>query len=129
MRARVDETENGKCSAKRERFGQNGGTILPTGLTVYGLDGQRGIFIPNLQELNAAKEIAANMGTSAGTSINLSNDAEKQFIADMGRNLIHGVSQFTAKKLREVKVSLKGGYKVYLLPENEPGNNQQLANQ
>jgi conjugative transposon TraM protein len=108
---------------------ENDGTILPAGLTVYGLDGQRGIFIPNLQELNAAKEIAANMGTSAGTSINLSNDAEKQFIADMGRNLIQGVSQFTAKKLREVKVSLKGGYKVYLLPENEPGNNQQLANQ
>jgi conjugative transposon TraM protein len=108
---------------------ENDGTILPVGLTVYDLDGQRGIFIPNLQELNAAKEIAANMGTSAGTSINFSNDAEKQFIADMGRNLIQGVSQFTAKKLREVKVSLKDGYKVYLLPENEPGNNQQLANQ
>jgi conjugative transposon TraM protein len=54
---------------------EHAATILPVGLTVYDLDGQRGIFIPNLQELNAAKEIAANMGTSAGTSISLSSDA------------------------------------------------------
>jgi hypothetical protein len=35
----------------------------------------------------------------------------------MGRNIVQGVSQFTAKKLREVKVSLKAGYKIFLLPE------------
>ena len=92
-------------------------TIIPVELRVYDADGQFGIFIPNLQELNAAKEIVANMGTSAGMSINLSTDAGKQLAADMGRNVIQGVSQFTAKKLREVKVHLKAGYKVYLLSE------------
>jgi conjugative transposon TraM protein len=107
---------------------ENTGTILPIDLMVYDLDGQRGLFIPDLQELNAAKEIVANMGTSAGTSINLSNDAEKQFIADMGRNLIQGVSQFTSKKLREVKVHLKEGYKVYLLSETQLKNKPALAN-
>jgi hypothetical protein len=96
---------------------ETNGTVLPVNVTVYDLDGQSGIFISNMQELNAAKEIVANMGTNAGTSINLSNDAEKQFIADMGRNVIQGVSQFTAKKLREVKVHLKAGYRVYLIPE------------
>lgn len=96
---------------------ENTGMILPVNLTVYDLDGQRGIFIPDLQELNAAKEVVANMGTSAGTSINLSNDAGKQFVADMGRNVIQGVSQFTAKKLREIKVHLKAGYRVYLVSE------------
>lgn len=106
---------------------ENDGTILPIELTVYDLDGQKGIFIPNLQELNAAKEIAANMGTSAGTSINLSNDAGEQFVADMGRNLIQGTSQFVAKKLREVKVHLKAGYRVYLLSE-EQLKNSVLAN-
>ncbi|MDR1895418.1 MAG: conjugative transposon protein TraM [Prevotellaceae bacterium] len=103
------------------------GTILPIELKVYDLDGMQGIFIPNLQELNAAKEIAANMGTSAGTSINLSNDAGEQFVADMGRNLIQGTSQFVAKKLREVKVHLKAGYRVYLLSE-EQLKNKVLAN-
>jgi conjugative transposon TraM protein len=101
---------------------ENDGTILPIELTVYDLDGQKGIFIPNLQELNAAKEIAANMGTSAGTSINLSNDAGEQFVADMGRNLMQGTSQFIAKKLREVKVHLKAGYRVYLLSEEQLKN-------
>jgi conjugative transposon TraM protein len=108
---------------------ENDGTILPIELTVYDLDGQRGIFIPNLQELNAAKEIAANMGTSAGTSINLSNDAGEQFVADMGRNLIQGTSQFVAKKLREVKVHLKAGYRVYLLSEEQLKNSVLANNQ
>jgi conjugative transposon TraM protein len=93
------------------------GTVLFINLRVYDLDGQQGVFIPNMQELNAAKEIVANMGTNAGTSINLSNDARQQFIADMGRNVIQGVSQFTARKLREVKVHLKDGYRVYLISE------------
>ena len=98
------------------------GTILLVNLTVYDLDGQPGIFIPNLQDLDAAKEILAGMGTSAGTSITLSNDAGKQFVADAGRNLIQGVSQYTSKKLREVKVHLKAGHSVYLIstPSNSP---------
>lgn len=109
---------------------ENDGTVLAIGLTVYDLDGITGIFIPNMQELNAAKEIVANMGTNAGTSINLSNDAGQQFAADMGRNVIQGVSQFTAKKLREVKVHLKAGYKVYLIPEGllKTNNQPSLAN-
>jgi conjugative transposon TraM protein len=93
--------------------------IIPVELIVYDTDGQRGIFIPDMQEMNAAKEIVANMGTSAGTSINLSNDAGQQFITDMGRNLIQGTSQFFSKKMHEVKVNLKAGYKVLLLPNDK----------
>jgi conjugative transposon TraM protein len=98
---------------------EHGGMVIPIELRVYDLDGQQGIFIPNMQELNAAKEIVANMGTNAGTSINLSNDAGKQFAADMGRNVIQGISQFTSKKLREVRVHLKAGYKVFLISESD----------
>jgi len=94
---------------------EHAGTIIAVELRAYDLDGQNGIFIPNMSELKAAKEIVANMGTSAGTSITLSDDAGKQFAADMGRNVIQGFSQFTAKKLREVKVHLKDGYRIYLL--------------
>jgi conjugative transposon TraM protein len=106
------------------------GQIIPVELTVYDLDGQRGIFIPDLQELSAAKEIVANMGTSAGTSFNLNSDAGEQFVADMGRNLIQGTSQFIAKKLREVKVHLKTGHRLYLVSEGllKQSNSQVLAN-
>jgi conjugative transposon TraM protein len=116
---------SGVARIQGERLGvtvnslEHGGMILPVELLVYDLDGQSGIFIPNMAELSAAKEIVANMGTSAGTSITLSDDAGKQFAADMGRNAIQGVSQFTAKKLREVKVHLKADYKIYLLLNNK----------
>jgi conjugative transposon TraM protein len=105
---------------------EHNGNIIPVEMSVYDTDGQRGIFIPDTKEINAAKEIAANMGTNAGTSISLSSDAGEQFAADMGRSVIQGVSQFFSKKMREVKVNLKAGYKVFLLPEGNI-NNSQLA--
>ena len=95
------------------------GLILPVELTVYDTDGQRGIYIPNTGTVNAAKEIVANMGTSAGTSISLTSNASQQLVADLGRSAIQGTSQYIAKKLREVKVNLKAGYKVLLLPNTK----------
>jgi conjugative transposon TraM protein len=95
------------------------GLIVPVELTVYDTDGQRGIYIPNIGTVNAAKEIVANMGTSAGTSISLTSNASQQLVADLGRSAIQGTSQYMAKKLREVKVNLKAGYKILLLPNNK----------
>jgi conjugative transposon TraM protein len=92
------------------------GTVIPVEIAIYDTDGQKGIFIPNTQEVNAVKEIAAGMTTNAGTSISLADDAGKQLAADMGRSIIQGTSQFISKKLREVKVKLKAGYCVLLLP-------------
>jgi len=51
------------------------GNIIPVELSVYDTDGQAGIFIPGSMERSAAKEIAANMGTSVGSSVNISTDA------------------------------------------------------
>ena len=61
--------------------------------------------------------ITANMGTSMGSSITITDDAGSQLAADLGRSLIQGTSQFFSKKMREVKVTLKAGYKVLLLPK------------
>jgi conjugative transposon TraM protein len=105
-----------------------GGNIIPVEMAVYDTDGQRGIYIPDTKEINAAKDIAANMGTNAGTSISLSSDAGQQFAADMGRSLIQGASQFFSKKMREVKVNLKAGYRVFLLPEGNLNNSQLASN-
>ena len=94
-----------------------GGTIIPVELAVYDTDGQPGIFIPNSLELNAVKEVAANMGGSLGSSINISTDAGAQLASDLGKGLIQGTSQYIAKKMRTVKVHLKAGYKVMLFQE------------
>ncbi|MGE4347715.1 MAG: conjugative transposon protein TraM [Flavobacteriaceae bacterium] len=91
--------------------------VIPVEMAVYDMDGMQGIFVPNSDEINAAKEIAANMGTSMGSSITITDDAGSQLAADLGRSAIQGVSQFFSKKMREVKITLKSGYKVLLLPK------------
>lgn len=90
------------------------GTIIPVELAVFDSDGQEGIFIPNSMEVSAAKEVAVNMGSSLGSSINISTDAGAQLASDLGKGLIQGTSQYIAKKMRTVKVHLKAGYRVML---------------
>ena len=95
------------------------GTIIPVELAVYDTDGQLGIFIPNSMEMNAVREVAANMGGSLGSSINISTNAGAQLASDLGKGLIQGTSQYIAKKMRTVKVHLKAGYRVMLYQEKD----------
>lgn len=96
------------------------GSIIPVELSVYDTDGQAGIFIPGSMERSAAKEIVAGMGTSVGSSVNISTDAKAQLASDLGKGLIQGTSQYFTKKMRTVKVHLKAGYKVLLYqPDNK----------
>lgn len=95
-------------------------SIYDVELKVYDSDGQEGINIPNSMESDALHEIGANMGSTMGSSINISTDAGAQIASDVGRGLINGVSQYLTKKMRTVKVHLKSGYKVMLYqPEND----------
>lgn len=91
------------------------GLIIPVTLTVIDSDGQEGIFIPGSMEINAIKEVAANMGAGLGSSINISQQsAGDQLLTDLGRGAIQGTSQYIAKKMRIVKVHLKAGYNLML---------------
>ena len=81
---------------------ENGRMIIPVELSVYDTDG------------SAAKEVAANMGGSMGSSISISSDAKAQLVSDVGKGLIQGTSQYIAKKMRTIKVHLKAGYQVLL---------------
>ncbi len=95
------------------------GSVYEIELQVYDSDGQEGINIPNSMESDALHEIGANMGSTMGSSINISTDAGAQIVSDVGRGLINGVSQYLTKKMRTVKVHLKAGYRVMLhQPEN-----------
>lgn len=98
---------------------ETGGSIYEVELKVYDSDGQEGINIPNSMESDALHEIGANMGSTMGSSINISTDAGAQIASDVGRGLINGVSQYLTKKMRTVKVHLKSGYRIMLYqPEN-----------
>lgn len=93
--------------------------IIAVNLIAYDSNGQPGIFIPNSLEVNAAKEIAAGMGQSAGTSFTFSSSAGQQIAADAGRGLMQGASQFFGNKMREVKVTLKTGYQLFLMQNRQ----------
>ena len=93
------------------------GNIIPVELEAYDSDGQPGIYIPGSMEIAAFKEIAGNMGQNLGTTINLNQQsAGEQLLTDLGRGAIQGTSQYIAKKARQVKVTLKSGYRLFLLP-------------
>lgn len=94
------------------------GCIMEVDLSVYDSDGQEGINIPNSMESDALHEIGANMGSTMGSSINLTTNAGAQLASDVGKGLINGVSLYLNKKLRTVKVHLKSGYKI-MLKQNE----------
>ncbi len=96
---------------------QYAGNIIPVEIMVYDTDGQRGIFIPNSDEINAAKEVAAQLAQSAGTSISITDNAGSQLAADVGKGLIQGASQYVSKKMSVVKVTLKANHRLLLLPK------------
>jgi conjugative transposon TraM protein len=94
------------------------GRIYATDISVFDVDGQHGIAIPPSMEVNAAKEVAANAGASMGTSITIGQQsAGQQIAADLGRGVIQGTSQYVAKKMRVIKIHLKAGHQLLLLPQ------------
>jgi conjugative transposon TraM protein len=129
---RADETlipagtvVTGLCRIEGERMDvivssiQYGGNIIPVELSVYDLDGQRGITVPNSDEASAMREVASTLARSAGTSIMISDDAGSQLAADMGKGLIQGASQYVAEKMSVVRVTVKANYGLLLLPNNQ----------
>ena len=98
---------------------EHNGMIIPIELAVYDNDGQEGIFIPKSMEVDAAKEVGANMGSSLNSSINISSNAGAQLASDLGKGVIQGVSQYISKKMRTVKIHLKAGYRVMLYQEED----------
>lgn len=93
--------------------------IIPVEIFAYDTDGQRGISVPGSDEIKAAKEVAATLANSAGTSIMISDNAGSQLAADMGKGLIQGASQYVSKKMSVVKVTLKANHRLLLLPKTQ----------
>ncbi len=98
---------------------EHNGMIIPIELAVHDNDGQEGILILNSMEVDAAKEVGANMGSSLNSSINISSNAGAQLVSDLGKGVVQGVSQYISKRMRTVKIHLKAGYKVMLYQEED----------
>ncbi|MDO4707999.1 MAG: conjugative transposon protein TraM [Porphyromonadaceae bacterium] len=92
-----------------------GGQITPVKLSAYDTDGQEGIYIPGSENVSALKEMGANIGGSMGTSFTFASSAKDQIISEAARGVMQGASQLLQKKLRTIKVTLKGGYRLFLV--------------
>lgn len=114
----------GSCRIGGERLNvtvtsiQYAGNIVPVQLQVYGTDGQAGISVPGNDAVTATKEVASSLASSTGSSIMISDNAGSQLAADLGKGLIQGASQFVSKKMSAVRVTIKAGYQVLLLPKS-----------
>ena len=91
------------------------GHIAPVKLSAYDTDGQEGIYIPGSKNVSALKEMGANIGGSMGTSFTFASSAKDQIISEAARGVMQGASQLLQKKLRTIKVTLKGGYRLFLV--------------
>ena len=95
------------------------GNITAVELIVYDTDGQPGIYIPASMENSTLKEIGAGMGQGIGSSFSITQNAGQQVAADLSKGIIQGTSAYLSKKVKQVKVQLKSGYKVFLLPKSK----------
>ena len=93
-----------------------GENIYPVKLTAYDMDGLEGVFIPGSDEMDALKEVGANVGGSVGTSFTFSSSAKDQIISDAARGLMQGTSNYLVKKIRTIKVTFKSGHRLMLMP-------------
>ena len=91
------------------------GHIIAVKLSAYDMDGQEGVYIPGSEDINALKEVGANIGGSMGTSFTFASSAKDQIISEAARGVMQGASQLLQKKLCTIKVTLKGGYRLFLV--------------
>ena len=91
------------------------GHIIAVKLSAYDMDGQEGVYIPGSEDINALKEVGANIGGSMGTSFTFASSAKDQILSEAARGVMQGASQLLQKKLRTIKVTLKGGYRLFLV--------------
>lgn len=92
--------------------------IFSTELTAFDIDGQEGLYVPLSAETSAIREAAgavAQSPMSGGISFNNSS-AKEQILTDVARSLIKGGAGYVNKKVSEVRITVKAGYRLYLVP-------------
>lgn len=76
------------------------------------------LYVPYSVEQNAVSDIVANMSQTSGTNIMMTQSAGQQIAADLSRGVVQGLSGYFQKRVRQLKVIVKAGHQVLLLPKN-----------
>ncbi len=112
-----------------------GDRIVPVSISAFDLDGQEGVYIPLSDGLEAASEVGAEiaasmaqipMGASSGGVHGQGVSAKDQVLGnlgtDAGRSVMQGVGRMVQRRLREVRVRLKAGYRLLLVEREAEGD-------
>jgi conjugative transposon TraM protein len=100
-----------------------GGIITRVALEVYDNDGQQGLYVPGSMEMEAGREIGADIASSVGstaasqTSMFTQQSAAEQIKSEVGRGVIQGTFRFLGRKLQEVKVTVQDKHKIFLVSQ------------
>lgn len=113
----VSKFQGGRLHLKISSI-QSQGNIYPVEINVHDNDGQMGLYVPYSSEQNAVNDIVANMSQTSGTNIMMTQSAGQQIAADLSRGVVQGLSGYFQKRVRQLKVTVKAGHQVLLLPKN-----------
>lgn len=93
------------------------GSIYPVEINIHDNDGQLGLYVPYSPEQTAVTDIVGSMGQTSGTSIMMTQSAGQQAAADLSRGMLQGLSGYLQKRVRQLKVAVKSGHQVLLVPK------------
>jgi conjugative transposon TraM protein len=100
-----------------------GGVITRVALEVYDNDGQQGLYVPGSMEMEAGREIGADIASSVGstaasqTSMFSQQSAAEQIKADVGRGVVQGTFRFIGRKLQVIKVTVQDKHLLFLMSQ------------
>ncbi|MDC8102942.1 conjugative transposon protein TraM [Chryseobacterium sp. B21-037] len=94
------------------------GSVYTVEINIYDNDGQLGLYVPYSPVQNAVSDVVANMSQTSGTNIMMTQSAGQQVAADLSRGVIQGLSGYFQKRVRQLKVTVKAGHQVLLVPKN-----------
>ncbi|MDQ6889964.1 MAG: conjugative transposon protein TraM, partial [Bacteroidota bacterium] len=92
---------------------RNNKSIFPVKLEVYDMDGLPGIYIPGAITRDAAKQSADN-----GLQLTELSSMDPSLKAQAASAGINSVKSMLSRKVKQVKVMVKAGYKVLLKDQN-----------
>lgn len=102
---------------------ETSGVLSRVEIEAYDKDGQRGLFMPGSMEMDAIRELGAELATSISQTasqnvsiIGTSTSAAEEIKKDLGQGLIQGVGRFAAKKLQKIRVTIQDGHNLLLVP-------------
>ncbi|MCU7559131.1 conjugative transposon protein TraM [Riemerella anatipestifer] len=96
----------------------NNGEILPINLTIYDVDGMKGLYVPN----STFREMMRELGQNSIQGTNMDSGGQSFFTSIISR-AFSSTSRTIANLIRQNKVKLKYNSYVYLINEKELKNN------